>query len=157
MYFGIARLLGYRVSYDQMLFRFADYNAGVYASRNAAFQKAVSLTTGIALALDGDLIRYDDSEIGSTERATRTLGRRIELDDSDIRRALERGDSIDFEQTELYRRVFALADRTGHAPQPRAVLPRIALDSPKITRKLTTEWFANRVEQRYRVCLNKGP
>jgi hypothetical protein len=157
VYFGIARLLGYRVSYDQMLFRFADYNAGVYASRNAAFQKAVSLTTGIALALDGDLIRYDDSEIGSTERATRTLGRRIDLDDSDIRRALERGDSIDFEQTELYRRVFALADRTGHAPQPRAVLPRIALDSPKITRNLTTEWFANRVKQRYRICLNKGP
>ena len=157
LYFGIAHLLGYPVSYDQMLFRFADYNAGFYASRNAAFQKAVSLTSGIALALDGDLIRYDDSEIGATERAARTLGRRVGLSDSDIRSALEQGESIDFESTELYRRVFALADQTARTQQPRALLPSIALESPKITRKLTTEWFANRVEQRYRTCLNKGP
>ncbi len=156
LYFGIAHLLGYPVSYDQMLFRFADYNAGFYASRNAAFQKAVSLTSGIPLALDGDLIRYDDSEIGATERAARTLGHRIELSDLDIHSALEQGESIDFERTELYRRVFALADQTAHAPQPRTLLPRIALESPKITRKLTTEWFANRVEQRYRTCLDKG-
>ena len=157
LYFGIAHLLGYPVSYDQMLFRFADYNAGFYASRNAAFQKALTLVSGIPLALDGDLIRYDDSEIGTTERAARVLGRRMELSDSDIRHALEQGESIDFESTELYRRVFALADQSAHAPQPRALLPRIALDSPKITRKLTTEWFANRVEQRYRACLDKGP
>ena len=157
IYFGIAHLLGYPVSYDQMLFRFADYNAGFYASRNAAFQKAVSLTSGVALALDGDLIRYDDREIGATERAARTLGRRIGLSDADIRSALEQGESIDFERTELYIRLFALADQAAHAPQPRAVLPSIKLESPKITRKLTTEWFANRVEQRYRTCLNKGP
>jgi len=157
VYFGIARLLGYPVSYDRMLFRFADYNAGVYSSRNAAFQKAVSLTSGVPLALDGDLIRYDDSEPGATERAARTLGRRLDLTDDDIRRALEQGERLDFEQTELYRRVFALADRADRAPQPRAVLPRIALESPKITRKLTTEWFANRVEERYRACLARGP
>lgn len=157
LYFGIAHLLGYPVSYDQMLFRFADYNAGFYASRNAAFQNAVSLTSGIALELDGDLIRYDGSETGATERAALTLGRRIDLSDSDIRRALEQGESIDFERTDLYLRVFALADKANHAPLPRALLPRISLRSPKITRKLTTEWFANRVEQRYRACLNVGP
>ncbi|HSE11539.1 MAG TPA: DUF1615 family protein, partial [Rudaea sp.] len=117
----------------------------------------VSLTSVVPLALDGDLIRYDDSEPGATERAARSLGRRIDLSDSDIRRALEQGESIDFERTELYRRVFALADEAGHAAQPRALLPRISLQSPKITRKLTTEWFANRVEQRYRTCLNVGP
>jgi hypothetical protein len=157
IYFGIAHLLGYPVSYDQMLFRFADYNAGFYASRNAAFQKAVSLSSGVPLALDGDLIRYDDNQAGATERAARTLGQRIGLSDSDIRSALEQGESIDFERTELYQRVFALADQKAHASQPRALLPSIKLESPKITRKLTTEWFANRVEQRYRTCLNKGP
>ena len=157
LYFGIAHLLGYPVSYDRMLFRFADYNAGFYASRNAAFQKALSIASGVPLALDGDLIRYDDSEPGTTERAARDLGRRIGLSDSDIRHALEQGESIDFERSELYRRVFAQADQTAHAPQPRAVLPRIALESPKITRKLTTEWFATRVEKRYRTCLDKGP
>ncbi|HEY2396843.1 MAG TPA: DUF1615 family protein [Rudaea sp.] len=37
------------------------------------------------------------------------------------------------------------------------MLPRISLESPKITRKLTTEWFAQRVEERYRACLNQDP
>jgi hypothetical protein len=158
LYFGIAHLLDYPVSYDRMIHRFADFNAGWYASRNAAFQKAVSSTTGIPLALDGDLVLYDAprGEISATERAVRTLAKRIDLDDDDIHRALEQGERLEFERTPLYARVFALADSTERAPMPRAVLPRISLESPKITRKLTTEWFATRVDQRYRSCLAKA-
>jgi hypothetical protein len=158
VYFGIAHLLGYPVSYDRMIYRFADFNAGQYASRNAAFQNAVALATGKSLALDGDLINHE-GDASQTERALRTLARDIDLSDGQIHRALELGTSIEFEQTALYTRVFALAQAKQHAPLPRAMIPHIDLSGPKITRKLTTQWYAERVEQRYRNCVARvsGP
>ena len=157
VYFGIAHLLGYPASYDRMLYRFADYNAGLYASRNAAFQYAVSVASGIPLALDGDVVEYDADKPGATERAVRTMARKLDLSDAEIHRALEKGESIDFEETNVYERVFVRAQKMEHKILPRAIVPRIALKSPKITRKLTTEWFATRVDQRYRDCLGKHP
>ncbi|HET7160466.1 MAG TPA: DUF1615 family protein, partial [Burkholderiales bacterium] len=53
----------------------------------------------------------------------------------------------------LYTRAYALARKVSGTAAPRAVLPRIALQSPKITRKLTTEWFAQRVDERYKRCM----
>jgi len=156
LYFGIAHLLGYPVSYDRMLYRFADFNAGFYASRNAAFQNAVSIASGVPLALDGDLVDHESDRPGSTELAVRTLGRQLGASDTRIHRALELGESIELEKTPLYADVFALAERSRRGPLPRAMVPHIALQSPKITRKLTTEWFAERVDQRYRSCLAKG-
>ncbi|MET0918791.1 MAG: DUF1615 domain-containing protein [Burkholderiales bacterium] len=161
MYFGIAHLLDYPAPYARPLYRFADFNAGQYASRNAAFQNAVTQVSGIPLKLDGDLLRYDHDqparEPSSTELATRVLARRIDLSNEEIRRDLERGKAQSFEQTRLYARVFGLADPLLGKPAPRAVLPQIALHSPKITRNLTTDWFANRVESRYRTCLERLP
>ena len=151
LYFGIAHLLDYPNSYQRHLYRFADFNAGRYASRNAAFQAAVTAASGVPLALDGDLVVHGSDEVGATEAAVRSLGSQLDMGDAAIRRALEQGDRFQFEDTALYARVFALAERNGR-PLPRAVLPRITLASPKITRKLTTEWFATRVEQRYRRC-----
>ena len=161
MYFGIAHLLDYPAPYTRPLYRFADFNAGQYASRNAAFQNAVTQVSGIPLDLDGDLVRYDHGqparEPGSTELATRVLAHRIDMSKEDIRRDLDLGKAQSFEQTRLYARVFGLADKLIGKPAPRAVLPQIPLHSPKITRNLTTDWFANRVEGRYQTCLQRLP
>ena len=60
----------------------------------------------------------------------------------------------DFAETRLYREVFAIADRKGSGkPVARARVPDIALESPKISRKLTTAWFAGRVEARWKHCM----
>ena len=155
MYFGIAHLLGYPTHYERPLYRFADFNAGWYASRNAAFQAALSRVTGAKLALDGDLIAPGAILPGATERAARTLGRQLGLRNPQIRRQLEEEGSLALEETELYERVFALAEAKAGKPLPRAVLPGIELKSPKITRKLTTAWFAGRVDERYQRCMQR--
>ena len=159
LYFGIAHLLAYQASYDRYLYRFADYNAGRYASRNAAFQRAVGEVSGIALAQDGDLLRYDggrpSSEAGNTESALRALAGRLGMSAAEIRRDLERGKADGFERTTLYARVFALADAALRTRVPRAVVPAIDLAGPKIARHLTTDWFAHRVDERFRTCLRR--
>ncbi|MGQ0699568.1 MAG: DUF1615 domain-containing protein [Panacagrimonas sp.] len=156
MFFGLAHLLDYPAAYDKPLYRFADFNAGHYASRNAAFQNALSLASGIPLELDGDLVRIGSTEAdppGSTELAARVLAKRLRMQDSDIREELELGRSEDFERSTLYEKVFDLAEQFEGPPVPHAVIPKIRLKSPKITRRLTTEWFATRVEERYRRCV----
>jgi hypothetical protein len=157
MYFGIAHLLGYPVSYDKPLYRFADFNAGWYASRNAAFQSALARVSGKRLALDGDLISYGFSpSLGQTELAVRSLYPQLNMRNTTIRSQLEKGDTFAFEETDLYRQVFAMADQVAGKPLPRAILPGIVLESPKITRKLTTAWFAQRVEERRLRCMNRA-
>jgi hypothetical protein len=153
LYFGIAHLLDYPVSYDSMLYRFADFNAGHYASRNAAFQRAVSSLSKTPLAIDGDLLREGSDEPSQTELAVRKSG--TGLDERQIRRDLARGTTHEFEETDTYLKVFELAD--ARAPAARALVPDIRLQSVKISRKLTTEWFARRVEDRYRRCLQSPP
>ncbi|MGH8328301.1 MAG: DUF1615 family protein, partial [Steroidobacteraceae bacterium] len=51
------------------------------------------------------------------------------------------------------RRVFALADRKNGRRLPRAILPRIRLEGPKIERPLTTGWYARRVNGRFERCV----
>lgn len=157
VYFGSMRLLDYPTPYTRKVYRFADYNAGRYSSRNAAFQNAVSIATGIPLALDGDLLNPGAplDRPGQTERAVRAMANDLGMDARSIRKALQRGDRLDFDDTPLYARTYALAEARAGKPLPRAMLPSIQLDSPKITRKLTTAWFATRVDARYQQCMRK--
>jgi hypothetical protein len=155
IYFGVAHLLDYQAPYDRYLYRFADYNAGQYASRNAAFQRAAGLVAGMPLTADGALLAGDPDAkgAGSTERVLLAIAGRLRLSDAAIRTALKNGMGSSFETTTLYRRVFALADRRRGRRLPRAVLPQILLEGPKIERRLTTGWYARRVNGRFGRCV----
>lgn len=155
IWFGTKHIFGYPADYPDTLYRFADFNAGWYASRNAAFQAAVSRVSGKPLALDGDLVRYDSDLPGKTELAVHSIASRVNMSKQAIHQSLLRGDTADFAQTDLYHRVFTLADKQAGKRQPRAVLPGIQLKSPKITRNLTTAWFAKRVDDREQACVRK--
>jgi hypothetical protein len=160
VYFGSAILLDYEVPYDQIVYRFADFNAGRYSSRNAAFQLALTKISGKPLAPDGDLLRYENglpaNVASSVEDAALSIAYKLDMSRPQIRRDLLLEKTASFSRSPLFTRVFELADKQGNKPMPRQAIPQIDLKSPKITRKLTTEWFAKRVEGRYKSCLARG-
>ena len=154
VYFGVAHLLDYRAPYDSYLFRFADFNAGQYASRNAAFQSALSVASGVPVLADGALMPRDGGDPGQTEIVARRMAADLKMSDGNIHAALAEGKTKGFEATTLYQRVFALAERRSGRSLPRALVPQIKLGGPKIKRSLTTDWYAHRVDDRFKRCLN---
>jgi len=159
LYFGSAILLDYPAPYTEVVYRFADFNAGRYSSRNAAFQNALARLAGQALTLDGDLLRYEkgqpSDQLSNVEIAARRQGSRLKMSPAEIRRDLLLEKTPAFNISPLFIRVFAQAEKAGGEALPRQAMPQIDLKSPKISRKLTTEWFARRVEGRYRACLTR--
>lgn len=156
LYFGIKHLLDYPNSYSKPLYNFADFNAGRYASRNAAFQRAVALASGQTLQLDGDLLlpKAPMDKPGATEAALRQL-RPLAMDDAAIRSALQFSNRHSFEDHALYHHIFERAESRIKGPLARARVPEIDLSSPKISRQLTTAWFADRVNGRWKKCMAK--
>ncbi|GGP24653.1 hypothetical protein GCM10010971_04720 [Silvimonas amylolytica] len=159
VYFGTAHLLQYPTSYPEMIYRFADYNAGRYASRSAAMQLALAKITGQKLTPDGYLMSYNGAvptnTVTDSQRALFSLSGKLGLSRQQMLADIRQERYAAFEKTATYTRVFALADKTAGKPLPRAALPQIRLISPKITRKLTTAWFAQRVDGRYQDCLGR--
>lgn len=157
--YGTARLLGFEAAYEAPLFRFADYNAGFYASRNAALQAQVSRLTGIPLATDGDLQRYDKEgeprdEDSQSLKALLAFRQRHapELSERRVRRDVRKEKEADFESTDTYAAVKrAYARETGEAPVY-ARLPDVTLKSPKLRGERTTAWFARSVDAHYQQC-----
>jgi hypothetical protein len=150
--FGTARLLGYGASYDDVIYRFADYNAGAYASRNAAFQEQLAQLVGTRLALDGDLLDYHDGVESQTLKAALAFGTVHELSARRVRRDLEKEKSLDFERTELWHAVRDAWQRMTGKAAPYARVPDVTLTSPKMSRTRTTAWFAESVKRRYVAC-----
>ncbi|WP_421694652.1 DUF1615 family protein [Aestuariivirga sp.] len=152
--YGTRMLLGYRAEYPSRLYVFADYNAGRYASRNAAFQHMVATLSGKALALDGDLLIYDGGTPKTAAGATEQALQRLKLFSTKALRAdLLHEKDFGFRDTATYAAVAeAFTAKTGK-PAPYAMLPRIDLKSPKIRHHMTTAMFATSVMRRYDRCM----
>ncbi len=160
LYYGAKQLLGYESGYDQKIFRFADYNAGRYSSRNAAFQAIVGKLSGHKMAADGDLLSYDKvgrvkSDVTNSETALRALIEhyRLGIDDPALRRDLVQEKSRDFTNTQTWRVVRDLYKRVTGKDPAFAQVPGIQLKSVKIKSKMTTAIFADSVNRRYGKCM----
>ena len=164
MHYGVLQLLGYDSGYNRKIFRFADYNAGRYASRNAAFQKIISILSKTKLAADGDMLLYNKDQqaltkISSTETALRGVIRKFSLgiDDKKLRADLLKEKSADFPATQTYLQLRELFARSSKQPVAFAEIPSIELNSPKIRRHMTTQNFAESVDKRYQKCVGLKP
>lgn len=162
MYYGALLLLGYETGYDRKVYRFADFNAGRYASRNAAFQKMVTALSASRLVADGDLLAYNKNgsakpAASDVEKAVREAVKRhaIGLTDKDIRRDLLLEKDKSFGTTQTYQWLRARYRIIMGKDAPYAAVPEIDLKSPKISRKMTTAIFADTVNKRYQACMAK--
>lgn len=153
IYFGVRHLLTEPADYPDYLYRFADYNSGWFASRNAAFQAALQVISAKPLLHDGDLLNFNLFAAGQTEQVAYLLASQLQMTPSAIRKELQLGRSASFSKTRLWHRVFELAEKKQQHALPRAVLPAINLVSPKISRQLTSAWYAHQVNRRFTSCL----
>jgi Protein of unknown function (DUF1615) len=155
MDYGILRLLGYETGYDRKIYRFADYNAGRYSSRNAAFQNVIATLSGQQLAPDGDLLLYKDGKARSKASASEKALRKIlaNMKPDQIRKELLTEKSIDFISTQTFVKTRELYRAKFRRDPPFAAIPDISLHSIKISHPMKTANFAESVNRRYQACM----
>jgi hypothetical protein len=160
LYYGTLLLLGYETAYDKKLYRFADYNAGRYSSRNAAFQQALGALAKQPIIPDGDLLIYEPGgaispSISNTEQMVRYVADKygLILPDQRIRSDLMQEKTLGFNLTSTYKTVIRAYQLVKKSTPAYAIVPQITLHSEKTLRILTTERFANKVNQRYQRCI----
>ncbi|MEC8425240.1 MAG: DUF1615 family protein [Myxococcota bacterium] len=161
--YGTERLFAHEADYPDPRYRFADYNAGVWASRNAAVQAMASNLTGIDIALDGDVLRYDDDGVPRREPSNtlRVLlavaaAHPDQLSDRQVRRDARLEKTARFDETDTVRVVRETWSRKHGRDWPYAWMPIVQLTSPKMSPGRTTQWFADNVDRRYKACLERG-
>lgn len=163
LYYGIHRLMAYTADYDKPIYRFADYNSGMYSSRNASLQKAIAKLADQPLALDGDLLSYDKegdalSEPTDTEQLLNQIfiEHDIAISTAKIRKDLLKEKEQDFESTDTYQQIKQLYQEKFKQALPYAIMPEVVISGPKLSRDYNTNWYASRVNQRYTKCISQG-
>lgn len=162
LYYGTHRLMMYEAQYNKAIYRFADYNSGMYSSRNASFQKILNQLTKGKLALDGDLLLYDgddsvSSKISDTEVVLNKLfsEKKVNITPRQVRNDLEKEKELEFENTNTYSTLQKLyKDQTGKIA-PYAIMPQVIISGPKLSKEYNTNWYATRVNGRYEACMNR--
>lgn len=163
VHFGTLRLLGYPTHYDSPLYRFADFNAGFYAARNAAIQEQLGELVGRKLALDGDLLMYD-KKAQPLDEDSKTLTAFLAfrekyapwISERALRREVRKEKLRAFEETDTYRALRAAWEKKTGKPAPYARMPEVVIRSPKMKQERSTAWFARSVERRYLACLARA-
>ena len=163
LYYGIHRLMMYPANYDKPIYRFADYNSGMYSSRNAAFQKMIEKSSGIDLDLDGDLLSYDKN--GNPRAATTTTEKallnlfvqnNVLITPRQLRNDLEKEKEKGFEKTQTYAAVSKIYTEKTQKDPIYAIMPEVVISGPKLSRDYNTNWYASRVNGRYDTCMQRA-
>ncbi|ENW00603.1 Protein of uncharacterised function (DUF1615) [Acinetobacter calcoaceticus] len=163
LYYGIHRLMVYPANYDKAIYRFADYNSGMYSSRNAAFQSMLNDLTDSEVSLDGDLLLYTkDGDPRPTqsqsekELITVFAKNNVLVTPRQIRDDLKLEKEKKFESTQTYIALTKLYKaKTGKEPIY-AIMPQVIISGPKLSRDYNTNWFATRVNGRYETCMQRA-
>ena len=163
LYYGIHRLMMYPADYDKPIYRFADYNSGMYSSRNAAFQSMLNDLTSDELDLDGDLLLYtkEGSIRSVSSQSERDLisvfaANNILVTPRQIRADLKKEKQKDFEDTATYRAVSKLYQEKTSKEPIYAIMPKVVISGPKLSRDYNTNWYATRVNGRYQSCMQRA-
>ncbi|WP_336042047.1 DUF1615 family protein [Acinetobacter dispersus] len=163
LYYGIHRLMEYSADYDKAIYRFADYNSGMYSSRNAAFQKMLEVVQSKDLDLDGDLLLYNkdgnvQSALSQSEKEVISAftNNKILVTPRQIRADLKKEKEKKFEDTQTYLAVQKLYQSKTNKEPIYAIMPEVVISGPKLSRDYNTNWFASRVNGRYETCMQRA-
>ena len=158
LYYGIHRLMLYPTNYPDPIYRFADYNSGMYSSRNAAFQKMLAELSKQKIDLDGDLLIYNASGQSQSEKALNLLAQKgtIALTPRQISSDLKKEKTQAFADSETYRTISSLYKLKTGKTAPNAIMPQVVISGAKLSRDYNTNWYATNVNKRYVACMNKA-
>lgn len=161
LYYGIHRLMLYPASYSSPLYRFADYNSGMYSSRNAGFQKMLAELTGQKLDFDGDLLIYKKGNTAVQSQSEKALLQLVQqgaitLTPKQIHTDLTREKAADFVNTATYNAITTLYKAKTGKPPIAAMMPQVVISGAKLSKDYNTKWYADNVNKRYLACMNKA-